>query len=104
MPGIMNLVHDYLIKIGRTPLLKKYEEKALALKVNASIYAKGINSLSELLSNLPLSIIEVIGDYLGVEGCLTDPKIQQVLNSIYNPNLIKKIEEKLGLFGSEAQS
>ena len=104
MPGIMNLVHDYLIKIGRTPLLKKYEEKALALKVNASIYAKGINSLSELLSNLPLSIIEVIGDYLGVQGCLTDIKIQQVLNSVYDPDLIKKIEEKLGLSESEAQT
>jgi len=104
LPETMNLVHDYLIKIGKTPLLKKYEERTLALKVNALIYAKGINSLSELLSNLPLPIIEIIGDYLGVQGCLTDPKIQQVLSSIYDPNLIKRIEEKLGLSGPEAQT
>jgi len=89
-------IRAYLYEIGRTPLLKKWEEKDLAHQVELVRYAERFPSLGsaalELKSLLPL--VKATWRCLGLfsEGGLlyyfTHPQFQEILRSEYRPELI----------------
>jgi RNA polymerase primary sigma factor len=104
-------IRAYLYEIGKTPLLKKWEEKDLTHRIELVRYAERFPSLDsaalELKSLLPL--VKAIWRCLGLfsEGDLlyyfTHPQFREILRGEYRPDLIQEVATRMNVDYEEAR-
>ena len=104
-------IRAYLYEIGKTPLLKKWEERDLSHRIELVRYVNRFPALDSAVSELEylLPLMKAIGECLGQAEdqnflyYLTNPEFQEILQNEYPTSLIQEVATKLNIDYGEAR-
>jgi RNA polymerase primary sigma factor len=109
--GSIDPVREYLYEIGKTPLLKKWEERDLSHQIELVRYVDRFPTLDSAVSELEylLPVMKAMGECLDLSEdrnflyYLANPQFHEILQNEYNTELIQEVVTKLSIDYKEAR-